>query len=558
MEYTHAGTPGAIPRARLRDHHALLAFTIGAPLLEAVPLRYFHVTAGLAPQLTALTPFAVFHDLRWLLVFHNSWTAFTLELAAFLAARTAFHASVVFAAWPRDEPRPPARDLVTVAFVFTAVCAVVISPAAALAFAGGATSLSWLQLAGLPLFLLVAIAVSHGGVDARWWWRLPTARSTGWILLTFVALNLSAAAVLLGPWWIAWLSAGLAGLYNAWSWQCLVAHLARRECGRTVRAPRALLLVIGIFVLAIAVSTWQLRVFGRPGHAVRKIDATAGSGDVPVLAASGFDSSWDGHAPTTTAAPPRLVVTRFSYAGLDAHDRPRPYQPQDTHASLGHLLTVMDAQVHAIATRTGAPVRLLATSEGSLLARSYVQVFPNAPVSDLVMVSPLVEPGRVYYPPGGAEGWGVAARAEMHALGVMIGAISGVDVNPDMPFLRSVVDHAPALRRGLLCPAPHARVVAFLPTASDVSVPPLGDGPRVPVRVVSGFHGVGLAQALQYLASGRMPSAPAGLHTLNRLLRAGATAWMVPELPTALNPAWHAPVFDKRHCPITGWPAPTQ
>ncbi|HEY7440603.1 MAG TPA: hypothetical protein VIC35_14505, partial [Acidimicrobiia bacterium] len=46
--------------SRLRDHRLLLTLAIIGPLCEAVPLRYFHVTAGLAPQVTALTPFAAF------------------------------------------------------------------------------------------------------------------------------------------------------------------------------------------------------------------------------------------------------------------------------------------------------------------------------------------------------------------------------------------------------------------------------------------------------------------------------------------------------------------
>jgi hypothetical protein len=137
-------------------------------------------------------------------------------------------------------------------------------------------------------------------------------------------------------------------------------------------------------------------------------------------------------------------------------------------------------------------------------------------------------------------------------------AVSGVDLDPGMPFLRSVVDHAPTLRRGLLCPAPRTRVVAFLPIASDASMPSAGYSPQVPVRVVAGFHGEGWDEALRYLVTGTLPRAPAGIGTLNRVIRAGATAWMVPELPIGLNPKWQSPATDAHDCPRTGWPQPTR
>jgi hypothetical protein len=538
---------------RVRDHRALLIITIAVPLLEAVPLRYFNVTSGLAPQLTALTPFAVFHDVRWLFVFHSSWTMFSLELAVLLVVRTAFHAAVVAAAWPREAPRPAGRDLLRTSFVFIVTAVVVLSPSAALAFAGGATSLSWLQLAALPLFLLVALAISHGGIGARWWAELPSASSMGWTLLTFVVLNLASAAMLLTAWWLAWLAAGLAGLFNAWAWRGLVRSLApRRVTGHVV--PRTPLLIAGIFAVAIVVTSWQVRMVGRAEEVTKAPVGRAGA-RIPVLVAAGFDSSWDGR-PIEQSRDAAFVLSRFSYDGSMSDGQPLPYKPRDTHATLGHLITLMDRQVRALAVRSREPVRIVAISEGSLVARSYVQAFPTAPVSDVVLVSPLAEPGRVYYPDEGSDGWGVAAREEMDGLARLVRATSGLDLDPDMPFLRSVVDHAPALRNGLLCPAPHARVVALLPIASDASIPPLGYRPRIPVRTVNGFHGVGMNQALDYLVSHRFPRAAPGADILNRTIRAGATAWMVPELPVALNPAWREPRLDHAGCPTTGWPAP--
>jgi hypothetical protein len=550
---------GAPAPSRLRDHPALLAITIAAPLLEAVPLRYFQVTAGLAPQITTLTPFAVFHDLRWVLVFHSSWTAFGLELLALVAVRSAFHAAVVRAAWPRAVERPAFRETLGLAVKFTLVVLAADTPAAVLVFAGGATSLSWLVFAALPLFLLTALVLSHGGITRYWWTWFPHWHSIGWTLLTFVVLNLVAASVLLGPWWLAWLSAGLGGLFNAWAWRGLVGSLATRaEPGELPRfafvLPRTVLLLVMLFAGAIGVTAWQLHVLGSTNVAYDSPPPADGR-RVPVLLASGFESSWNGRA-----APPDVgagfVVRRFSYAGLDAHGRPLPYSRADTHASIGHLETLMHAQVAAFAAASHEPIRIIATSEGSLVARSFVQEYPDAPVDDLVMISPLVEPGRVYYPPDGRDGWGVGARGEMDALSSLLRVVSGTDLDPGMPFLRSVVDHAPTLRRGLLCPAPRVRILALLPVASDASIPPLGAGPHVPLRIIPGFHGAGEAQAFAYLATGRVPGSSATATVLNRVIRSGATAWMVPELPVPLNRAWTRPRFDGTGCPLDGWPKP--
>lgn len=546
-------TTKALSESRLRDHPALLAATVLAPLCEAVPLRYFHVIAGLAPQLTAPTPFAAFHDVRWLAVFHNSWRSFVLDLSLLLLARSLFHAAMVRAAWPRGRPPPSFGVAWRLAAAYTAVVVVVVWPSATLVFAGGATSLSWLPIAALPLFLLVALLSSHGGYTKRWWYELPPARVAGWTLLTFVELSLASAAILLGPWWLAWLSAGLAGLFNAWAWTGLVSAAASvRPSHRVI--PRAVVGFVVLFTAATALTVWQIGglVHQRSVH-VPSTETMSAASEIPVLIVNGWDSNWKG-APL--AGRDGFLFVPFSYAGMDATGYPLTYGPRSTHASIAYLEQLMDRQTRALAAKTRQRVRIIATSEGTVVARSYLEAFPRAPVSDLVMISPLVEPGRVFYPRDGSSGWGVATRAAMRGLAAVLGSLSGTDLDPNMPFLRSIVDHAPALRRGALCPAPQARVVAILPTASAAVVPPAGLSPRVPVRIVRGFHGAGFSEALSYLVTGALPHTPRGAGMLNKVLRAGATAWMVPELPVSLNPAWKMPAFDREGCPVSGWPLP--
>ena len=57
-------------------------------MLEAGLLRAFDPgAAGLAAQVTAPAPLDLFHDMRWIAVFHNSWLAFAAELVVVLIRR---------------------------------------------------------------------------------------------------------------------------------------------------------------------------------------------------------------------------------------------------------------------------------------------------------------------------------------------------------------------------------------------------------------------------------------------------------------------------------------
>jgi hypothetical protein len=539
------------PGARLRQHPLLLALTIVGPLCEAVPLRYFGVTAGLAPQVTAPLAFGVFHDLRWIAVFHNSWWAFAGELVAMVVVRTTFIAATVRAAWPRSVAPPSWKEALQAALGFTLVAIVVLWPWAALVFAAGATSLEWLQFTAIPPFLLFAMLLSHGGVRSDWWAQWPTARSVGWTLLTFVQLNLASAAIVLGPWWTAWCSAALSGLFNAWAWHGMVGAAAERQHPVRLRPvqPIALLTLFALVIGGVALR------FEWHGHEVDPPAAIVDPrGRVPILVAHGFDSSWDGQRAEQRFGD-RYLASVFSYAGLGADGQPQAYEGTDTHESVARLAALMNLQVRALYRSTGERVRIVAVSEGGVVARTFVQTHPRAPVDELVLASPLVEPGRVYYPPRGHEGWGVATGWGLRAVTEVLSHISPIDTSPDAPFLRSIVDHAPAFRTGMLCPVPHTEFVAVLPLASVAAIPPVGAGPEVPMRVVATFHGDDLGAALDIAAGdGRVHDLSTSARVVNRLLRASATAWMVPELPVALNPAWTAPVRDGEDCPVSGWP----
>jgi hypothetical protein len=202
----------------------------------------------------------------------------------------------------------------------------------------------------------------------------------------------------------------------------------------------------------------------------------------------------------------------------------------------------MADQVSAFHQATGEPVSIVAESEGALVAKVYLLANPTAPAHELILLSPLVSPARVWYPPPGRSGWGVAAGWGLRELSRALRGLSGSDLSTEAPLVRSIVDHAPALRGALACPLPAVHQLALFPLADAVAAPhPSMIG--MPTGVVPAFHGGLLgepsvqATVTGYLDDGQPPKA-AAWPVAELLVRAGSSAWQVPELPLPLNPAW--------------------
>src|SRR5207253_4652308 len=108
----------------------LIAVAVALPVVETALLWAFglETALGIAPQASAPAPFDVFHDLRWLLVYHRSWLGLALEAAAFIAFRTAFTVFMVRAAWPEGEEPPPLGRMVVRSAAFVVTAAVLLSP----------------------------------------------------------------------------------------------------------------------------------------------------------------------------------------------------------------------------------------------------------------------------------------------------------------------------------------------------------------------------------------------------------------------------------------------
>ena len=531
------------------SHPWLLAVTIGGPVVEVALLWLIGVSSavGIAPGVTAPAPFATFHDLRWLMVYHRSWPGFAAEAAAMLAFRGAMTALLVALAWPRSARRPSVAALLGQGTLFTLVSAVLLAPWAGLLFGLAVMPVSWLFFAALPPVLAIGLLIHHATVGDGWRWNRPPPRTAGWVALSFAVLTLSGAALSASPPVLRLPVAAASGLFNAWAWSGIVNVLALRQVPRRAvpLVPIALALLLAVVATGAGLG-FRANQTNRSSLARLPHPLTGRA----VLLVAGFGGAWDG-------MPRRWLegdfnVRRFSYRGQDANGRPLAYGEVDTQQPLPDLVGAMASQVEGFHRDTRRPVAIVAESEGALVAKAYLAANQGAPVDELVMLSPLVRPARVWYPREGDDGWGVAAGWELRELGGLFHDLSGAHLSADMPVVRSLLDHGPALRDLLACPLRSTHQLALFPLADAVATPhPSAIG--IPSGVVPAFHGGLLAEGsvrqvvARYLVDGTVP-APTLWPVAQQILRASASAWQVPELPLTLNKAWSGPPGRSPSC----------
>jgi len=514
----------------------LVGLAAGLPLLEAVLIDVFAPgpARALAPQASAIGPFGVFHDLRWLLVYHWSWIFFIVELTAAILIRGALIGLFVREAWPDDVQRPSARAAIARGILFTAGAVVVLGPWAIIMFAQAVIPVSWFFFAAIPPFLIIAALIHHASVSS--WLRRPPMRVFGIVLVSFLVLSIGGAFMELASRPVGVLVAGAVGLFNAYAWHATVSGVvARRSARRTAFAPVALTVFLAVVIGGSAI--------GFAAKAPRATDAKAapdlGTEGKPVLIVKGFGGSYSGGK--TYDLGPGFLTRRYSYAGTMPNGRPLPYKPTDTTAPMRTLVSRMDREVRALNSATKLPVSIIAESEGSLVAERYLETTPTAPVDRLIILSPILAPGSVYYPPRGVDGWGVAAGWGLRGLASVMSAVSPLHFEADAPIVRDVVDEPQVFGDACLL-SPVSRV-EFLPLADAVAS--RADGRTSGVRVVTAFHG-GLLGDHEMRARIRdvLLDAPDhsnhSMRTLDTVVWAGAGAWRVPALLPSLNPAWHA------------------
>ena len=541
-----------ISAPRFLERRRLIAVAVALPVVETAILWAvgMETALGIAPQASAPAPFDVFHDLRWLLVYHRSWVGLLVEGAAFVVFRTAVTTFMVRAAWPEGAELPPLRRMITSSAAFVVTAAILLSPWVALLFGMAVVSISWLFFVALPGALAVMALVHHGAVERGWWRHMPPMRTVGWVGLWFVVLSVDGALLSVSPPVFRLPVAALAGLLNAWAWFGIVHAVAGRPTPRFIPAPAGLVAVIVIVVGGAAIGFETVTSRARLSHAAHTVERKSPENGKPVLIVSGFGTHWNGTE--TRRLPGAFDERRFSYKGVGDDGQPLPYGENDTHRSLVNLARAMGAQVDAFHAATGRPVSIVAESEGSLVAKAYLAATPTAPVNELVLLSPLVTPARVYYPPDGHEGWGVAAGVELKGLTAGLKVISPIDLTPDTPLLRSIADNAPAVRDLLTCPLPGVEQLALFPLADAVASPhPSEVG--IPASVIPAFHGGLLSSGAVHktialrLDGGKLPQYDVW-SSVERVVRVASSAWQVPPLPLSINPAWGHPPGRSPSC----------
>lgn len=530
----------------------LVVVTAGTAMGEAAVLASagFAGALGLAPQISAPVPYGVFHDLRWVFVYHSSWGTFAAEIGGLIAVRAALNAVIIALAWPAGQPRPPLTRLLARNAVFTAVAVAVLSVWVCVSVAASGTSLSWFLLGELLPVIGLALILARGGIVPRWWRGLPPLRAMGWTLVTFVALAADALIVQLAGGWWAVPVAGLAGAGNAGLWWLLVRVSVpdSRPQALLVRLPRIAPLTVPLAVAITAGGVTAMSVFAGFGSGAHGLGvppplrSQASDGRQAVmLFVDGYDSSYNGSDPVSVS--PGLVYEHYSYRGLNRRGLPRPYPAAATHQSIARSARLLARQVQALHVRTGRPVAVVAESEGTLVARDYLAGFPHRHVDALVLLSPLIRPARIYVALPGADSWGTASGWELRGMLDLQRIAGGPPENIDEPFVRSILGHAPFYRNQMMCPVRGVRTIAFLPFASAAVAPP-GPLSDVPVAEIPGLHGqIGdgppvQGEILRFVRGGRVP--PRHLVSY-QLARDAAVAWDAPPLALSLVPAWHYP-----------------
>jgi len=525
----------------------LAALCVGVDLAVVVTALALGLPGGpeTAPQAAAPPPLALFADLRFVLVYERSWPGFALLAAGVLLARSALTALQARLAWP---PLPPPRFglLFGRSLLFHLLAAALLGPSALLLYAMAAFPISWLFFAALPIAVALVAVLHGGGLAASWWRAPPRLGAAGWALGLIGVLTLVAGGAAVSP-VLAVVGAVVAGVLEAAVWARLAALLAspRRRRLHLPLVPPATVLAAALLAVVVLGSAVGFAV-ARHGaiHPSAAAEAAAGrpgppAGRPAVLLVEGYASTWQGVAPQRLPVPVGETVVQFSYAGLDPVGRPLPYRAVATSAPLAQLERLLARQVRHLYALSRRKVSIVAVSEGSVLVEDYLARVRRPPLSEVVLISPLLDPGRVSYPAPGAPGWGTAAAAGMSTLASWLAPVAaGVDLSPEQPFLRSLIAERGRLAGGADCAhrCPGVRVTAVVPIADTVAGASLPAG--VASVLVPDFHGGDLGDVrvdsiVEAALAGRAVRADGTELALGKVIADLASAWRVPTLPPA-------------------------
>ncbi len=515
----------------------------------------------LAPQVTALPPLAVFHDLRWLFGYNRSWYGFAFAYAGLVLTRAAVSMVMIRLAWPRHLPVLTWGGTFVRCIVFTLVASILLSPVVTLLFGVSLLPFSWPYLAAIPVMLLIMIPLAHSGMLGSWWRTLPPLRAVGWLLASFVVLSAAAAAIgsLATP--AALAVCALVGLVNARAGYGVAAAVSREALPiddprrhhlhwpvlpapvSPLAAAVALALLVGATRLVFVVAG-TTPLAGGPGAVPTKAAIMAASSALEdsrnpgkltsaVLVIPGFGSSCCYPSESRNLIGPSALVRPFSYAGLGAGGRPLPYGLDATDLPLSVLGDRIAQQVWKLHRETGRPVDIVAESEGTLGVYAMLARHPDVPVRSVVLLSPIVDPGEAdrAAAPGGA-GDPVSGDA-LTQLVKVAGALSPFGSSGAQRLIGSVRTDGAAYAAAAVKNGQKIRWLAVVPLADAVTLP-VCDLPGN-VIVVSALHGSLLGDygvdgmAHRFLAHEDVAGAQQ-LRDTAQVIAAAAAAWRMPVL----------------------------
>jgi hypothetical protein len=509
-------------------HRGLILTAVGGAVVEGGLLTLLAPNArSVAPQVTALPSLAAYHDLRWLFTDTQSWLWFGGVVAAVLIARAVLDVTLLRLAWPRGVPAPGASRAFVSCAALTLLAWVLLSPAATLAFGVAVLPFSWPFLAAFPIMLGIVAALGHGGVITAWWRRLPPARAVLWLLGSFAAATAAAAVMTHLSTGAALALAAVTGLVNARAWYGLAVLAARLQPRPHESVPAKMLFslpfapIAAVMVVALVVGFARLLFTGTiqlpispPPAAAAPAAALAGAGSgggsaagpqaatppaaavvsaaaSAVLVVGGWGSSCCDDANGLRAMVPGVPVRQFSYAGLNANGRAIPSGPAADDLPLPVLGDRIAAQVRALHSASGRPVAVVAESEGTLGVYAMLARDPGVPVSSVVLLSPIVSPGQLAYPPG--QDGASASEAALDELNHLVGGMSPFGPSGAQNLLSSVSEFGARYFEDVVTAAgggPDGKAMRWL------AVVPLADAVTLPecelptgVIVVPAFHG---------------------------------------------------------------------
>ncbi len=292
--------------------------------------------------------------------------------------------------------------------------------------------------------------------------------AVGWLLAEFTVLSMAAALITRIPTAGAVGVAGAAGVVNGRAWYGVTRAFATtgapilRRRRRPPVAMAATAATIGAAIIvtraAFAATTPDHEDWQRPalyGQTVRishgfPRQAGAGwpvsplGGDVHppptrrlvVMVVPGFGSACCSRASSPAQMMPRARVQSFSYRGLARAGQPLPYGPDAGDLPLPVLGDRLAAQVWRLHRATGQPVDIVAESEGTLGVDAMLARHPGVPVGSLVLLSPIVGPGR--YDCGSGEGPRFLPWLELRGVIWFTGGLSPYGVSGSQALIGSV------------------------------------------------------------------------------------------------------------------------